>query len=166
MKKSIKILWLVSIVGILLFNIMIWLINAGWLGYMPKMKELENPKAAAASEIFASNNIKIGQYYLENRDPVKYSDISSHVIDALVATEDERFYKHSGIDAEAIGRALFGILTFNPRGGASTITQQLAKQLLEQGSKNSFERIIEKLKEQILAVKLEKKLTKQEILNL
>lgn len=166
MKKSIKILWIVSISGILLFNVLIWFINAGWLGYMPKMQELENPKAAAASEIFAANDIKIGQYYLENRDPVRFADISGHMIDALVATEDERFYKHSGIDAEAIGRALFGVLTFNPRGGASTITQQLAKQLLEQGSNNRFERIIEKLKEQILAVKLEKKLTKQEILTL
>lgn len=166
MKKSIKFLWIFTLLGILLFTVLIVLINAGWLGYMPKMEELENPKSAAASEVFASNGYKIGQYYLENRDPVRYHDISSHVIDALVATEDERFFKHSGIDAEAIGRALFGMITFSPRGGASTITQQLAKHLLEQGSKNKFERIIEKLKEQIVAVKLEKNLTKEEILTL
>ncbi|MBK7588157.1 MAG: transglycosylase domain-containing protein [Bacteroidetes bacterium] len=94
--------------------------------------------------------------------------MSKNIVDALVATEDERFYKHSGIDAEAIGRALFGVLTFNRKGGASTITQQLAKHLLEQEqrSKNVFAVIIEKLKEQIVAVKLEKNLTKQEILTL
>ena len=92
----------------------------------------DSPKSSSASEIFADNGAKIGQYFLENRDPIKYSEISPNVINALVATEDERFYKHSGIDAEAIGRALFGVATFNKKGGASTITQQLAKHLLEQ----------------------------------
>jgi penicillin-binding protein 1A len=159
-------LWVGLIVSVLAFNILIVLINAGWLGYMPKMEELENPKSAAASEIFANDGTKIGQYYLENRDPVSYNQISPKVFDALIATEDERFYEHSGVDAEAIGRALFGVITFSPRGGASTITQQLAKHLLEQGSKNLLERLIEKLKEQIVAVKLEKNLTKPEILTL
>jgi penicillin-binding protein 1A len=166
MKRSIKLLWVGLIVSVLAFNILIVLINAGWLGYMPKMEELENPKSAAASEIFANDGTKIGQYYLENRDPVSYNQISPKVFDALIATEDERFYEHSGVDAEAIGRALFGVITFSPRGGASTITQQLAKHLLEQGSKNLLERLIEKLKEQIVAVKLEKNLTKPEILTL
>lgn len=166
MKRSIKLLWIGLIVSVLAFNILIVLINAGWLGYMPKMEELENPKSAAASEIFANDGTKIGQYYLENRDPVSYNQISPKVFDALIATEDERFYEHSGVDAEAIGRALFGVITFSPRGGASTITQQLAKHLLEQGSKNLLERLIEKLKEQIVAVKLEKNLTKPEILTL
>jgi len=166
MKRSIKILWLSLLFGVIGFNLLIWMINAGWLGYMPKMEELENPKSAAASEIYSAEGAKIGILYLENRDPVLYNEISPNVIDALVATEDERFYEHSGIDAEAIGRALFGIATFSPRGGASTITQQLAKHLLEQGSKNFLERIIEKLKEQIVAVKLETKLTKPEIITL
>jgi penicillin-binding protein 1A len=166
MKRSIKLLWIGLIVSVLAFNILIVLINAGWLGYMPKMEELENPKSAAASEIFANDGTKIGQYYLENRDPVSYNQISPKIFDALIATEDERFYEHSGVDAEAIGRALFGVITFSPRGGASTITQQLAKHLLEQGSKNLLERLIEKLKEQIVAVKLEKNLTKPEILTL
>lgn len=166
MKRSIKILWLSLLLGVVGFNILIFLINAGWLGYMPKMEELENPKSAAASEIYSAEGGKIGILYLENRDPVTYSEISPNVIDALIATEDERFYEHSGIDAEAIGRALFGIVTFSPRGGASTITQQLAKHLLEQGSRNLLERVIEKLKEQIVAVKLETKLTKPEILTL
>lgn len=166
MKRSIKFLWLFLLFSVLAFNILLVAINAGWLGYMPKMEELENPQSATASEVFAEDGSKIGMYFLENRDPVKFGEISKNVIDALVATEDERFYQHSGIDAEAIGRALFGFITFNPKGGASTITQQLAKHLLEQGSRNLSTRVIEKLKEQIVAVKLEKNLTKQEILTL
>lgn len=166
MKKSIKILWILLIGGIIAFNLLLWCINAGFLGYMPKMEELENPKSASASELYSVDGAKIGLYFLENRDPVKYNEISKNVIDALIATEDERFYKHSGIDAEAIGRALFGIATLNPKGGASTITQQLAKHLLEQGSRKFSTRIIEKLKEQIVAVKLEKNLTKNEIITL
>lgn len=144
------------------------MLNAGWLGYMPKMKELENPKSSAASEIYASDGSLLGKLYLENREPVLYSEISKNTIDALVSTEDERFYEHSGIDAEAIARALFGVITFSPKGGASTITQQLAKHLLdqEQRSGNIIMVVIEKLKEQIIAVKLEKNLTKSEILAL
>ncbi|KXK43908.1 MAG: peptidoglycan glycosyltransferase [Bacteroidetes bacterium OLB11] len=168
MKKSIKILWVLLFLSILGFNVLIWSINAGWLGYMPKMADLENPQSATASILYAENGTKIGTYFLENRDPVKYSEISKNIIDALVATEDERFYKHSGIDAEAIGRALYGVATFNRKGGASTITQQLAKHLLEQEkrAKNTFAIILQKLKEQIVAVKLEKNLTKQEIITL
>lgn len=144
------------------------MINAGWLGYMPKMKELENPKSSAASEIYAGDGSMIGKLYLENREPVMYSEIAKSTIDALIATEDERFYQHSGIDAEAIARALVGVMTFHRKGGASTITQQLAKHLLdqEQRSSNFILVIIEKLKEQIIAVKLEKNLTKPEILAL
>ncbi|MBL7765926.1 MAG: transglycosylase domain-containing protein [Chitinophagaceae bacterium] len=166
MKRSIKIMWWGLVIGLVSFNILIWMINAGWLGYMPKMEELENPQSATASVVYSSEGTLIGRYFLENRYPVKYSEISPNVIDALVSTEDERFYQHSGIDAEAIGRALVGVMTFNPKGGASTITQQLAKQLLEQGSRNFLARMLEKLKEQIVAVKLEKNLTKQEILAL
>lgn len=166
MKRSIKFLWLFLLFGIIGFNLLIVCINAGWLGYMPKMEELENPQSATASELYAEDGSKIGKYFLENREPVRFNEISKNVVNALVATEDERFYKHSGIDAEAIGRALFGFVTFNPKGGASTITQQLAKHLLEQGSKNLSTRLVEKLKEQIVAVKLEKNLTKQEILTL
>lgn len=142
------------------------MINAGWMGYMPKMEELENPQSATASEIYSSEDKLIGKLYLENREPVRYNEIAPCVFDALIATEDERFNDHSGIDAEAIGRAIFGMITFNPKGGASTITQQLAKALLNQGSGNIFARMKEKLKEQIVAVKLEKNLTKEEIITL
>ncbi len=105
----------------------------------------------------------MGKIYTENRTPVDYQDISKHVIDALVSTEDIRFYEHSGIDAIAIGRAIKGL---GREGGGSTITQQLAKNMLGQGSGWMGKRIIDKLKEWIVALKLEKNFTKQEILAL
>lgn len=166
MKRSIKFLWISLVLGILLFNILIFMIEAGWLGEMPRMKDLENPQSAMASEIYSADEKMIGKLYLENREPVRFSEIAPCVFDALTSTEDERFYEHSGIDAEAIGRALFGVLTFNRSGGASTLTQQLAKALLNHGSGNIFVRLKEKLQEQIVAVKLEKNLTKQEIITL
>lgn len=166
MKRSIKILWISLLASIVSFNILLAIINAGWLGEMPKMEELQNPQSATASEIYSADDNLIGKLYLENREPCRYNEIAPSVFDALVATEDERFYQHSGIDAEAIGRAVFGMLTFNPKGGASTLTQQLAKALLNQGSGNIIARMKEKLKEQIVAVKLEKNLTKEEIITL
>src|SRR6185295_19178846 len=107
----------------------------------------------------------MGKYYTErgNRSNVKYRDISPHVIDALVATEDERFYQDSDIDFKSTMRA---ITSAGTQGGASTITQQLAKALLDQGSKNKAWRVIEKIKEWIIAVKLERNFTKEEILAL
>jgi Membrane carboxypeptidase/penicillin-binding protein len=105
--RLIKFLWIMLLMGILGFNLLIFLINAGLLGYMPKMSELENPKSSLASEMYSSEGALIGRMYLEYREPCAYNEISQNVFDALIATEDERFYKHSGIDAEAIGRALF-----------------------------------------------------------
>ena len=166
MKRSIKFLWIFFFLGILGFNLLLWMLNQGWLGYMPKMEELENPKSSAASEIYAGDGSMIGKLYLENREPVTYNEIAQNTIDALVSTEDERFYHHSGIDAEAIGRALVGVITFNPAGGASTITQQLALNMFskEGRSKNILKRFTQKLQELIIAVKLERNYTKEEII--
>jgi penicillin-binding protein 1A len=164
MKKSIKWLWRIYVVGLLLFVGIIFAAKQGMLGEMPKLKELENPKSMLASEIYSSEGGMLGKYYLEYREPVIFREISPNVIDALVSTEDERFYSHCGVDAEAIGRALKGVVTFNPSGGASTLSQQLAKALLGQGSKNIFQRLTEKIKEQVVAVMLERNLTKNEIL--
>jgi penicillin-binding protein 1A len=164
MTTSIKWLWRLFIIGIILFIIIIIAANLGLLGDMPKIEELENPKSIVASEVFSSEGKTIGKYYLEYREPVTYDEISPNVVNALVCTEDERFYSHSGIDAEAIGRALKGVITFHNSGGASTLTQQLGKALLKQGSTNIVTRLIEKIKEQIVAVKLERNLTKDEIL--
>ncbi|MFM2385629.1 MAG: hypothetical protein RL660_386 [Bacteroidota bacterium] len=164
MSKSVKWLWILYLIGLALFVGVVVAAKKGMLGEMPKLSELENPKSMQASEVFSSEGKMIGKYYLEYREPVVYDEISKNVVDALVCTEDERFYTHSGIDAEAIGRAVKGVVTFNPSGGASTISQQLAKALLGQGSRNIFQRLVEKIKEQIVAVMLERNLTKNEIL--
>ncbi len=127
------------------------------------MTELENPEADLASEVYSSDGKLMGKYYAENRSEVKYHDISPNVINALIATEDERFKDHSGIDARAVARAVF---TLGTQGGGSTITQQLAKMMLNQGRGNIFTRSIQKLKEWIVAVKLERNFTKEEIITL
>jgi penicillin-binding protein 1A len=164
MTTSIKWLWRIFVISIIAFILLIVAAAYGFLGEMPKIKELENPKSIVASEVFSSEGKTIGKYYLEYREPVTYDEISQNVINALVSTEDERFYSHSGIDAEAIGRALKGVITFHNSGGASTLTQQLGKALLKHGSSNIITRIIEKIQEQIVAVKLERNLTKDEII--
>ncbi len=164
MSKFIKFLWLVFFLALLSIVALFSMANYGVLGEMPKIEDLENPRSALASEIYCKDGSLLGKYYLENRLPCARKDISPNIIDALVSTEDERFYDHSGIDAEAIGRALSGVVTLKNKGGASTITQQLAKALLKQGSKNIFDRLVEKIKEQIVAVKLERNLTKDEII--
>ncbi len=165
MKKAVRIFWRVFAGGLAAFIIMIFLANIGVFGKMPSLVELENPSILQASEVYAEDGTLMGKYYTErgNRSNIKYSDISRHVIDALVATEDERFYSHSGIDFKSTMRA---VLTAGTSGGGSTITQQLAKQLLDQGSKNKAWRVIEKLKEWSIAVKLEKNFTKEEIITL
>jgi penicillin-binding protein 1A len=133
---------------------------------LPDTEELENPRSELASEFIANNGEVLGRYFIENRVPVDFEQLSPHIEKALVATEDERFYKHSGIDFRALGRVLVKTVMMQDRssGGASTITQQLAK-LLFTGKKGSgVKRVIQKLKEWIIAVRLERKYTKEEII--
>lgn len=165
MKSSVRLFWRVFAGGIIAFLLLIVLANLGLFGKMPSLQELENPSILQASEVYALDGTLMGKYYTErgNRSNVKYRDLSRYAIDALIATEDERFYSHSGIDFKSTLRAL---ATLGSEGGGSTITQQLAKALLAQGSKNKAWRVIEKLKEWIIAVKLEKNFTKEEILTL
>ena len=165
MKRSVRIFWRVAIVLAVCFILVIVLAAAGAFGPMPSMKDLENPTLLQTSEVYAADGTLMGKYYREhgNRSNVNYSDISKHAIDALIATEDVRFYNHSGIDMRGTLRAF---VTLGSGGGGSTITQQLAKALLEQGSKNKAWRVIEKIKEYIIAVKLERNFTKEEILAL
>jgi penicillin-binding protein 1A len=147
-----------------LFVLFIVAINMGIFGKLPSLAELENPSMLTSSEIFAADGTLMGKYYLKDRTNVKYQDISPNVIHALIATEDERFYQHSGIDVKGTARAIFFLGT---KGGASTITQQLAKNMLDQGlTKNVMRRIIEKVKEWIISIKLEHNFTKEEILGL
>ena len=165
MKSSVRFFWKFFGWGLVAFLLLILLANLGLFGKMPSLYELQNPSILQASEVYAIDGTLMGKYYTErgNRSNVKYRDLSRHAIDALIATEDERFYSHSGIDFKSTLRA---VVTLGSEGGGSTITQQLAKALLAQGSRNKAWRVIEKLKEWIIAVKLEKNFTKEEIITL
>lgn len=141
---------------------------ANWelLGEMPSTKQLENPKFVQASEIYSADGKLIGTYYTQNRINVEYKDIPKSLINALVATEDKRYYEHSGIDFHGLGRAVFGALV-GGKGGGSTISQQLAKQLFtKKPNRNIVYRIGQKLKEWVMAVRLESLYTKEEILTM
>ena len=154
--------WTLFGLGIL-FVIFIFLL-AGWgaFGKMPKFEELENPETNVATEIFSSDGKTLGKYYNENRTPVKFEELPDNLVHALIATEDIRYYEHSGIDARGTLRAA---VFLGQRGGASTITQQLAKQLFtEDVSQNFVGRVLQKVKEWIIAVRLERNYTKREIL--
>ena len=165
MKPSVRAFWRLFAGGMIAFLLMILLANLGLFGKMPSLQELENPSILQASEVYAQDGTLMGKYYTErgNRSNVKYRDLSRYAIDALIATEDERFYNHSGIDFKSTLRA---VVTLGSEGGGSTITQQLAKALLAQGSRNKAWRVVEKLKEWIIAVKLERNFTKEEIITL
>ncbi|MBM3432641.1 MAG: penicillin-binding protein [Bacteroidetes bacterium] len=160
-----RIFWRFFGAGFLLIALFIIAANLGVFGYMPSLAELENPAIVQASEVYSTDGTLMGKYYVErgNRTPVRYREISPAVIDALVATEDERFYEHNGIDFKSTLRALFSL---GAEGGGSTITQQLAKALLAQGSKNKAWRVVEKMKEWIIAVRLERNFSKEEIMTL
>ena len=142
---------------------------------LPTFEELENPKNKLASEVYTSSGEVLGRYYLENRITVMYNELSPHLVNALIATEDERYYKHSGIDGWALMRVLFRTILSGDRsgGGGSTITQQLAKLLYSDRNfegMNKIEKIFallnRKSKEWITAVKLERSYTKEEIISM
>lgn len=165
MKKAVRIFWRIFFGGLAAFVLVIILANFGVFGAMPSINELQNPSILQASEVYAEDGTLMGKYYTErgNRSNVKYRDISPYVIDALIATEDERFYSHSGIDFRSTMRAVF---TLGSEGGGSTITQQLALNLFNERATNKALRVIQKLKEWIIAVKLERNFTKEEIITL
>lgn len=145
--------------GVILFFL---LASWGLFGSMPSFEELENPESNLATEVISSDGETIGKFYNENRTAIKYSDLPKHLVDALVATEDERFYDHSGIDARGTLRAVTSLGT---SGGASTISQQLAKLLFHgEGSRFLPFRMVQKVKEWIIATRLERQYTKQEII--
>ena len=163
MSNSIKTFWKIFVLAWGLFLLFIVAVNLGVFGKLPSLAELENPSMLSSSEIYASDGTLMGKYYLKDRTNVKYQDISQNVVKALIATEDERFYQHSGIDIRSLARV---IIFLGQKGGGSPITQQLAKNLLNQGSENKALRVIEKFKEWIVAIKLERNFTKEEILSL
>ncbi len=165
MRKAIPIFWKVFFASLLGFVLLLTLINFGVFGPLPSLKELENPSIMLASEVYADDGTLMGKYYKDksNRSNVEYHDISKNVVNALLSTEDKRFYEHSGIDGMGVLRA---VVKLGRDGGGSTITQQLAKYMLGQGSHNMARRGIEKLKEWIIAVRLERNFTKEEIIAL
>ena len=148
--------------GILIIFLIMWLITRGALGYLPPLEELQNPKNTFASEIISSDMQSLGRYYrYENRIGVQYTDLSQDLIDALIATEDVRFYEHTGVDFKSMFRA---ILKLGRAGGGSTLTQQLAKQLWSPRANNILERAMQKPIEWVIATKLERLYSKDEIL--
>lgn len=165
MKKSVRIFWRIFLFGFLGFVLLVLMANFGVFGEMPSMKELENPSILQSSEVYAEDGTLMGKYYLPegNRSVVKYRDISPHVVNALIATEDKRFYDHSGIDLKGTMRA---VLLLGSKGGGSTITQQLALALFNRRATNRAQRVMQKLKEWIISVKLERNFTKEEIIAL
>ncbi|MGV8962617.1 MAG: transglycosylase domain-containing protein [Candidatus Saccharimonadaceae bacterium] len=169
-RTIIKALWL-AFGGLVLLSVFLFgLIAVGAIGYIPPIDQLENPIDKYASQLYSSDGEVLSTYSQsqENRVFVAYNELSPHLIDALIATEDIRFYSHSGIDVYALARAIVktGILQQKSGGGGSTITQQLAKLLYSPSAANSFERILQKPIEWVIAVKLEHFYTKEEILNL
>ncbi|NAW50617.1 peptidoglycan glycosyltransferase [Elizabethkingia argentiflava] len=163
-QKVIRWVWLGLLTIVLGIAGLFFLVSEGFLGEMPNMKELENPDIYVASEIISSDGVSLGKFEKEKVIPIKYSDLPPHLVFALQAKEDERFKEHSGIDMKSIFRAIrFG----GGRGGGSTITQQLAKLLFTKNvSKNKLQRIAQKLKEWSVAISLEKRYTKDEIITL
>ncbi|MFA6944712.1 MAG: transglycosylase domain-containing protein [Pedobacter sp.] len=156
------------IIGLIAFGaILIFSIGLGLFGRLPDLRALENPKSNQASEVISNDNIVLGTYYVQNRSNVRYDEISPNVINALIATEDIRFYNHSGIDFKRTFTVIFYNLA-GKRQGASTITQQLALNLFskEGRSKNFIKRLIQKSQELIVAVKLERQYTKEEIITM
>lgn len=169
-KKLIYTLWIIlatTVLTVLAFFIAIW---NGWIGYMPDMENLQNPIDRYASQIYSADGKVLGTWNKsrENRIHVEYSNLSPYLVQALVATEDVRFYEHSGVDFISLGRAIVkrGLLGQTSAGGGSTITQQLAKQLYSNTAGSTFERMMQKPIEWVIAIKLERNFTKEEILTM
>ncbi len=154
--------WKIFLYGMGAVALFFLLASWGVFGAMPSFEDLENPDSNLATEIISADGVTIGKFYNENRTMVKYSDLPKHLVDALIATEDERFYEHSGIDGRGTMRAA---LSLGTSGGASTLTQQLAKLLFHgEGSKFFLFRLVQKAKEWIIAIRLERQYTKNEII--
>ncbi len=158
-KTLVKWMWRLAIAGVVGIAAMFFALS---FTNLPTFDELENPQSKLATNIYASNGDVLGRYFIENRVPVSYDQLSPNIVNALLATEDLRYYKHSGIDARGLARA---IVFMGSKGGASTITQQLAKLLYtDRTARNILDRLFQKLKEWITAVKLERSYTKEEIM--
>lgn len=161
-----RVFWSLFFGVIIVAVLFIFSVRVGLFGKLPSFQELENPKSNLASEILADDLQVLGTYYRHNRSNVKYSELSPHLVHALIATEDKRFYTHSGIDYSRTLTTVFHTLTGNKQGG-STITQQLALNLFsERRERNTLKRIMQKFQEWVTAVRLERNYTKEEIITM
>ena len=161
-----KVLWGIFASLVVLVALLFTCIATGVFGFMPTFEDLENPQSSLASEIISADQKVIGTYYVENRTNAEYHELSPYLIQALIATEDSRFYKHSGIDLRSLGRVLWKSILRGDRsgGGGSTISQQLAKNLFPRKRLSKAGLAIRKFKEWVIAVKLERNYSKSEIL--
>ena len=161
---AIRNLWIIF--GSLVLLVILFFIGVatGVFGTMPTFEELENPRTNLATEIYSADGKILGTYYVENRSNVRYAELSHYMPEALISIEDERFTEHSGIDTKALFRVAYGVLTGNKKGGGSTITQQLAKNLFPRGENLSAPKLVlRKFQEWITATKLEHNYSKEEI---
>jgi len=163
--KYLIIFWSIFIISVATVILFFVAIANGTFGYMPTFEELENPKNNLASEIYSADQVMLGKYYYENRSNTHYSNLSPHLVNALIATEDVRFRDHSGIDIKSLLRVAYGVISGNHKGGGSTITQQLAKNLFPRDfNLSTTDLILRKFKEWVTAVKLERNYSKDEII--
>jgi penicillin-binding protein 1A len=159
------VLWTLFVIGVTSVFGLFYGIYHEWFGDMPTFEELENPSTNLATEIISADGKVLGTYYIENRSNVSYSELSPHLVEALLAIEDIRFYEHSGIDQRALLRVVFGLATGSDKGGGSTLTQQLAKNLFPRGENLSTPQlVIRKFQEWVTATKLEYNYSKDEII--
>ena len=163
--NAIRNLWIIFGVLLLIVVLFFFCVAKGVFGTMPTFEELENPRTNLATEIISADGKILGTYYIENRSNVRYAELSHYMPEALISIEDERFTEHSGIDQKALFRVAFGVLTGNKKGGGSTITQQLAKNLFPRGENLSTSKLVlRKFQEWITATKLEHNYSKEEII--
>ena len=167
LSKYIKLTWLLVWLPFLLIFLLVSFISLEIFVDLPSVQELQNPKSNLATVIYSSDMKTLGKYYAENRVSVKYYELDKDLVDALIATEDARFYNHSGVDLRALGRAVFGAATgHSSSGGGSTLSQQLAKMMFPRQKLSKPKMILQKLKEWVIAARLERNYTKDEILAL
>lgn len=163
LRRMVILLWAVALGPFLAIGVMLFIASFN----LPDVEELENPRMNLASEIFTADNVLLGKYFKENRTNVAFNEISPFLIDCLVATEDERFYDHTGIDFTALGRVVKGVVTGSTsQGGGSTLSQQLAKMLFSEKPKSSLERVNQKFQEWIICTQIERRYTKEEIITM
>ena len=162
-RREVRIFWIavLSVPSFILLGL--FLAWVGAFGALPSTEEIANPKSFLATQLMDANGEQLGTFFEENRVHTEYDQLPPHLVQALVATEDERFYDHAGIDFRSLGRAL---ASFGTQGGGSTLTQQLAKQMFHQPASSKAGRVLQKFKEWIIALQLESRYTKDEIIAL